>query len=158
MYLADQLYTTNNKDFQDRIDKRELPTCPPRNEGAAHNNIHDTELWYSWEHNGRRVLYHGAPFAVVRWINMWFPPRFGFFGDWFGGALRPLYGNGIRDISIGGDTPSRYWPGYAHALYFKMTKQEPPAVDSVTTALRKAMALDATEWLNTPPIEPANRS
>lgn len=154
MYFADRLYTKNETDFRDRVRKRELATCPPQSEGASYNNIHDTDLWYTWKHRGRRVLYHGAPFAVVRWTNMWFPSVFGFFGDWFGGPLRPLYGNGVRDMRLTEDKPMRLIPGYAHAIYFTMTGTEPPVPGSVISELRKAMALASTDWMKAPVVQP----
>jgi hypothetical protein len=71
------------------------------------------------------VLHDGAPFAVVRWTNLWFPStgkKLGFFRDYFGGPLRPLFGDGILDIPVEGNLErgwKRWIPGYAHALYFK---------------------------------------
>ncbi len=96
------------------------------------------------------MLYHGAPFAVVRWTNMWYPSKFGFFGDWFGGPLGPLFGDGIKDIPLTEDRPARLIPAYAHAIYFKMTKHEPPKPGSVVAELRDAMSLAATEWVTSP--------
>src|SRR5690606_23359937 len=84
----------------------------------------------------RRVLYEGAPFAVVRWTNLYFPARFHFFGDWFGGPLRPLFGTGIKDVVITGNGPgrpgaspikNRHVPGLAHALYFSFPGDPDPA-------------------------------
>lgn len=117
MYFAEQLYTKNRRQFDERVDRRELPTCPPRPEPARGNNINKTRLWYSWNNGGVRDLYHGAPFAVVRWTNLWFPSRFGFLGDWFGGPLGPLSGRGIKDVAMVGNRPGRLIPAYAHALY-----------------------------------------
>lgn len=146
MYFADRLYTRDAHDFQLRIDRWELPTCPPQDEGAPYNNINETALWYSWKHqSGRRMLYHGAPFAVVRWTNMRFPAHRGFFGDWFGGPLAPLYGAGIRDIALEGNRPKSRWPAIAHALYFQFADDTSPP--SVTTHLRDAMDLASSIWL-----------
>jgi hypothetical protein len=168
MYFADRLYTKNEKQFRQRVDRRELPTCPPHNEEQDRNNLNRTRRFYSWPRDiwttgqggrtrvTRRVIYEGAPFAVVRWTNMWFPAAAGIFGDWFGGGLAPLFGNGIRDIPISGNRRpgrrphewfrSRLTPAYAHALYFHFPDDR--TSESVTKALRDAMALDSTSWLD----------
>jgi hypothetical protein len=39
-------------------------------------------------------------------------------GDWFGGALRPVFGPGIRDIEVLGNEPERFKRGSAHTEYF----------------------------------------
>lgn len=164
MYFAHRLYTKNTSQFRQRVERRELPTCPPHDEEDPANNVHGTTRFYSWERKtlrtvdgkrkrvARRVLYEGAPFAVVRWTNVYFPTRAWFFGDWFGGPLAPLFGTGIRDVAVRGNTrPRRAWPpgewfrsrfvpGWAHALYFRFADDDGPT--SVTTALRDAMALE----------------
>jgi hypothetical protein len=145
MYFADQLYTKNRRQFDERVEKRELPTCPPRPELAVGNNINRTRLWYSWNNGGVRDLYHGAPFAVVRWTNLWFPSRFGFFGDWFGGPLGPLFGRGIKDVAVVGNRPGRLIPAYAHALYFRLDGSN--ETGTVRYGLRDAIDLASTSWL-----------
>ena len=97
-------------------DLDELASSPPRTEREDANNIHGTELFFSWNNGGHRVLHDAAPFAVVRWTNFWFPAVAGFLGDWFGGRLAPLFGNGIVDIPVKGNLPHRLAPGAAHAL------------------------------------------
>jgi hypothetical protein len=157
MYFAHRLWTRNSKQFADRVEKRELPLCPPLADRRERNKINGTSRWYSWNNGGRRVLYEGAPFAVVRWTNMWYPPRLSFFGDWFGGRLAPLFGPGIEDIPISGDRPWRLIPAVAHALYFSFA--ESTAGDSATAKLRGAMDLIADDWLQPtvglPPPDPA---
>jgi hypothetical protein len=145
MYFADQLYTKNRRRFDARVERRELPTCPPQPEEAEYNNINGTHLWYSWNNRGRRVLYHGAPFAVVRWTNLWFRPRLGLFGDWFGGPLAPLFGGGIRDVELQGNKPWRWTPGYTHTLYFRFPKDVTES--SATSQLRRAIDLPSADWL-----------
>lgn len=147
MYFADRLYTRDYADFARRVKRWELPTCPPQDEGADYNNVNDSDLWFSWKHeSGRRMLYHGAPFAVTRWTNMWFPAHAGFLGDWFGGPLAPLYGPGITDIALQGNRTRSRWPALAHAKYFSFPDDLSAA--SVTTKLREAMDLASTEWLS----------
>lgn len=145
MYFADQIYTTSRQEFERRVKRYELPTCPPQPEGKQANNVHDTTLWFSWGDDEHRELYYGAPFAVTRWTNMWFPAEKGFFGDWFGEALAPLFGPGVLDIPIKGNKPGRFFPGKAHAQYFDYPKDTDD--ESVTTHLRRHLDLASSGWL-----------
>jgi hypothetical protein len=144
MYMADRILTRNRRQFMERVSRRELPTCPPQTEPGTGTDIHGT-LLFSWTDRGVRVLDHAAPFAVVRWTNAWFPARFFFFGDWFGGPLRPLFGNGILDRRLEANGWRSRIPAYAHALYYHFERDE--QTDSVTTHLRQSMGLAATPWL-----------
>jgi hypothetical protein len=88
----------------------------------------------------REVLGSQSVFAVTRWTNIWFPVIRGELrGDWFGGALRPLFGPGIRDIAVQGNTPERFKPGSAHSEYF--THPEKADEGDVAWYIRKALAL-----------------
>lgn len=160
MYFADRLLAgTGRHSFRARVERREMPTCPPQNEEAEYNNINVTKRYYSYRARGpgnvkRRVLFEGAPFAVVRWTNLYFPARLHFFGDWFGGPLRPLFGAGIRDVVITGNRPrdrrgaslikSRLSPGWAHALYFSFADDE--AEDGAASQIRDALDLHRRSW------------
>ncbi|MFD3722849.1 hypothetical protein [Streptomyces sp. NPDC058674] len=148
MSFADLLYTRTREKFDEKVDRREIPTCPPQSYDRP-RGTERTDLYYSHDWHDRSVVYDGAPFAVVRWTNLWFPavPRaFGFFGDWFGGPLRPLFGNGILDIPVRGNLPKRLVPAFAHTLYFKYPDKRDN--DSVTQHLQVALALGD---LGTPP-------
>ena len=159
MYMADRLYTLNPDEFELRIDRRELPTCPPRPDAGPGYPDDPGRRRLSYNNGGRRVLYHGAPFAVVRWTNLWFPPRLRFFGDWFGGPLAGRFGKGIRDIKLAGNLPWRLLPGAAHALYVSFPTDLRP--ESVTTQLRAAMDLASTSWtaatVDAPEPDPTSR-
>lgn len=160
VYFADQLVTRDRTRFDERVAKRELPTCPPCPEPADYNNVNELPRWYSWKNHGRRVLYHGAPFAVVRWTKLWFPAHLGFLGDWFGGPLSPLFGAGIREIPLTCNRWRSWLPGYAHALYLHFLDDE--RQESVTTRLRLALDLASTAWLlptlDAPAADGATRS
>lgn len=145
MYLADHLVTADRKTFDARVSRWELPTCPPQDEGAEYNDVHRTGRWFSWNNKGRRVLYHGAPFAVTRWTNVWFPARAGIFGDWLGGPLAPLFGDGIADIEISGNRPASLVPARPQSKYFAYPDDTTPG--SVTTTIRNSLDLAATDWV-----------
>ena len=162
MYFADRLYLRNRREFDRRVARGELPVSPPisdpdprttpdpeLSQGTAPREeattVDQSLPRFTWRRN-RRVLHESAPFAVVRWTNLWFPHRSGS-GDWFGGPLSPLYGNGIRDVEIRGNTRGRWlWlsgrlvPGLAHSRYFRFPGDTRP--ESVTTVLQQAMDLD----------------
>jgi hypothetical protein len=149
MYFADVLYTKNREEFWQRVQKTELPTCPPQSQPTVEGtNVATTQPRYSYVYFDDRSLYHGAPFAVVRWTNMWFPTRALFFGDWFGGPLTPLFGRGIRDIELTGNKRKRLRPAAAHTLYFKFP--DDTKHDSVTTHLRNTLDLASSSWLPEP--------
>ncbi|MFI5511214.1 hypothetical protein ACIA48_27460 [Mycobacterium sp. NPDC051804] len=81
-----------------------------------------------------------SPFAVMNWTNFWFPVTRGSRrGDWFGGALAPLFGAGIRDIAVTGNEPERLKPGLAHAEYFSHPDED--AEGDIAWHLRRTLAL-----------------
>jgi hypothetical protein len=45
------------------------------------------------------MLHHAAPFAAVRWTNIYDPAMVVFFGDVICGPLRQIFGPAIVDIS-----------------------------------------------------------
>ena len=146
MYLADQIMTKDWSAFRRRILRRELPTCPPQPDLDFAGRIGGEYSYpYPYPTYDRTVFYHGAPFSVVRWTNMWFPAKLGLFGDWFGGPLRPLFGRGIHDIKLDYNKLMALFPALAHTKYFAYPNDLEP--NSPTSHLHAAMALDSTEWL-----------
>jgi hypothetical protein len=143
MYFAHRLMTLNPAQFETRVERRDFPTCPPQPDEGNPGTPERRRL--SYNNGGRRVLYHGAPFAVVRWTNFWFPARLWFFGDWFGGPLGELFGHGIKDIKLGGNRPRSLVPAAAHAWYLAFPRDTTPS--SATTVLREHMDLASSEWV-----------
>ncbi len=127
MYLADQIYTSSRPEFEARVARHEFPTCPPVEDVVTTRATQrvDRDPRWSWESKGRRVLHDAAPFAITRWTNLWFPSRWLFFGDWFGGPLGPLFGTGVRDVGVTSGNRRRLIPGYAHAWYFTAIQRHP---------------------------------
>jgi hypothetical protein len=150
MYFADLLVTANRDHFDRRIGRREFPTCPPQPDERPSADPKQPPV-YSFLSDGRRVLYHGAPFAVVRWTNMWFPARLRFFGDWFGGPLAPLFGRGVQDVPLDRNDWKSRIPAGAHALYFSFG--DVVGEGTVTQELRETMDLASSAWvpLESPP-------
>ena len=171
MNFADQIYTKDTAQFAARMDLRELQSCPPQSETADEHdekwppqyrpnaNAHSTFFSYVthdkrtrgdggafWRHTRR--LHEAAAFAPVRWTNMWYPARWHFFGDWFGGSLRRLYGAGIADIELTGDAPRSRIPGYAHSVY--VTTRDYDTDGAFAKEFRRALDLESGAWLPAP--------
>jgi len=171
MNFADQIYTKDTGEFEERKARRELQSCPPQGEIVDA----DDEQWppehrpqanghpqffsyvthdkrrrddgseYVWH---TRRLHEAAAFAPVRWTNLWYPARLHFFGDWFGGGLRRLYGPGISDIALTGDTPRSRIPGYAHGVY--VTTRDYDTDGAFAAEFRRALDLESGAWLPRP--------
>lgn len=158
MYFADLLFTRSRDEFDDMIKTAELPICPPQNHNLMPQGPEPQGVNYVWSNQGRQVLSHAAPFAVVRWTNMFFEAEKGWSGDWFGGRLRPLFGKGILDIPIQGNLPHRRKPGIAHAKYFDFP--DDPASDGVAKLLQQHLQLnlDLSDLLKTPKHDEKSRT
>ena len=83
---ADVLLAESEVAFQEGKRQREFPTAPargrnPRDHGLLGRTYEDDEAAH-YVH----ILHHGAPFAVTRWTNLYFP------GDIIGGPVARLFG------------------------------------------------------------------
>lgn len=142
MYFADLLYTRTREQFRELVRRAEVPVCPPipRSQMVEKSELPEREAYCS-KHLGRWVPYHAAPFAAVRWTNLYFPAEAGFWGDWFGGPLRGLFGPGVLDIPVMGNEgrhapkagskdgysrglKRRTTPGAAHGFYFSFPEED----------------------------------
>lgn len=143
------LLAESEDDFESRKRQREFPTCPPQHDakGYAYSDPQPVEVG-----EGKKFtplfLHHAAPFAMTRWTNLYFPAFFGLFGDFVGGRLRPVLGNGIKDLRV----RTRSWGGLAqytlkaHTSYWNASDTEPPDTTSgdcelSLIALKRALAL-----------------
>jgi hypothetical protein len=98
------------------------------------------ELFDGLVRRGALVLGSHSPFTITRWTNLWFPVTRGSLrGDWFGGALDPLFGPGIRDIAVQGNQPERFKRGSAHNEYFRHPEMDDEG--DFAWHLRKTLAL-----------------
>ena len=106
--------------FEGLMRRGALVGCPPRSDAQSVGSCGHTPASYRWKDSKEReVLGPQSPFAVTRWTNYWFPViRGSSRGDWFGGALGPLFGPGIRDVQVAGNQPERFKRGSAHTEYF----------------------------------------
>ena len=114
---AQMLLAENKHDFKRRIIQKELPINPP---------VRD-KLGYAFLRKPIRVnddfrfwpvqLHYAAPFATTRWTNIYFPAKFGIFGDSIGGELSKVFGQGIKDVPVTVDSWRRYTL-LAHNMYW----------------------------------------
>ncbi|MEW8564063.1 MAG: hypothetical protein AB2541_18280 [Candidatus Thiodiazotropha sp.] len=136
---AQILMATNKKNLREKQDMFEIPRCPPVKEPFAHNKW-DGDTWYSWRNSQHhRIIYHAAPFAIVRWTNLWFQ------SDWFAGPLSSYFGYGINDLKLHNGPLRTRIPLWAHTQYFKYCKEnEPP---EFIRQIRMKLDLKADNWL-----------
>lgn len=113
---ADYLLADGKYPIERREHDRELPTCPPqlddqRDIGYLDNRYRLPNGCWSEKETSKKLLHHAALFACTRWTNIYFK------SDIIGGKTKPLFGAGIQDIPLDGDTirgrlvlaHTRYW-------------------------------------------------
>jgi hypothetical protein len=126
---------------QDQLDRgqkdRRFPVCPPVSEGAdgflyRPDRRNHSDLW---------SMHHAAPFAAVRWTNIYDPSHGIIFGDMIGGSVtNPAganFGPGITDIPV---TIRRAWARpfdrfFTHTLYWTETTKPSPQLEPLRKAL-----------------------
>ena len=144
--------------FDDLVRRGALVRCPPRSETLPVESDDQPPVNYRWSRSGpREVLGSQSPFAITRWTNLWFPVIRGeLAGDWFGGALRPVFGPGIRDIEVLGNEPERFKRGSAHTEYFAHPDRgnEGDAAWHIRMTLGLQTHAVLERLLNAPPPEP----
>jgi hypothetical protein len=112
---ANVLFAKNDKAFCDAKRQRELPTCPPQREDCRDDGL----LWRKIDgvNPAVRILHHGAPFAITRWTNLYFP------GDIIGGPVADLFGSGIKDVELCPalrEWPDSLFPARSHTRYWEL--------------------------------------
>lgn len=137
---AEILFAEDKNELRKRQADRELPTCPPADDGGKYSYRLSPYL-VNGEKRTLRVLHHAAPFAVTRWTNIFVPLKLGILGDWVGGPLRALFGNGIVDVPL---SKARFasLPLLSHVYYWRASSRSPS-----TQAIVRALDLDCRRWL-----------
>jgi hypothetical protein len=141
---AGTLLARSPADLDTMISDLELPTCPP------HYEPKDLTFPDSYFADGSirwlKVLPHAAPFAVTRWTNIYAPVRGIVAGDPIGGPLAPVFGQGIKDVSVQ-ITP--WWRGrspLAHTSYWRRAPGTEPG--AAIRVLLEATDLESRGWLD----------
>lgn len=100
-------------DFEHKVERRELPTCPPNRSTTIHAGYYTVPLSAEAEPVGKdhQILHHAAQFAVTRWTNIHLP------NDPIGYRLEHL-GRGICELKVEpcADGPSMF---RAHTSYWR---------------------------------------
>jgi pimeloyl-ACP methyl ester carboxylesterase len=99
---AHVLMANGKHDFDRRVAEREFPRCPPQRDRKAQNEQGMRGFYRFADDEGGAAIkpHHAAVFAFTRWVNLYFPARRVVFGDLVGGPVRPLFGEGIKDVSM----------------------------------------------------------
>lgn len=114
---ADILVASDKQDLQEKIDLRELATCPPTPE-KIRGKLHFS---YSGRETDGTIPHHAAVFAATRWTNIYFPCEWVVKGDVIGGPVGDLFGHGIRDLSVQSDEQEGL---LLHTYYWKSKYQD----------------------------------
>lgn len=111
--------------------ERRFPICPPLAEGLdgflyQPERLSNSEIWSA---------HHAAPYAAVRWTNIYDPHNVILQGDIISGPLQPNFGLGIKDIQVRikrGGVFSRF---FTHTLYWTDTGSRSVQLDLLRDAL-----------------------
>lgn len=126
---AEFLLAKDRADLDARQSARELPTCPPYREtldasvlaaaqaaGLPIQKVAGDARLMVFPDHGRWTLHHAAPFALVRWTNVYDKARRVVLGDPISGPVAPQFGAGVRDLNLAeieapssSFTHTRYW-------------------------------------------------
>lgn len=149
---AEFLLANSAPDLDGRKANREFPTSPPVRElldpqllsraqaaGLPVNPNRPELSCFALAPNSKQwQLHHAAPYAVVRWTNIFDPAREIFRGDIISGPLAPMFGPGFVDVdlrALRGQSQS-----FTHTKYWDMenTTTVPPQVAELRKALNLA--------------------
>jgi hypothetical protein len=154
---AEFLIAADRTDLEVRKAARELPQSPPYREFLDPNVLQRAQATQAMpiedpadqtrlmsypvvNLNDTWMLHHAAPFAPVRWTNVYDPARLVFFGDVIGGPLRLVFGPGIRDVDLKLARGNRQSRTFTHTKYWAL--DEPSRI----RACRDAVNLLDRPW------------
>lgn len=104
--------------FTQRLVDREVPQCP-----AVYSDK-DGTLTFTPTGQDRanvRLLHNAALFGLTRWTNLFFPSRV-FNGDFIGGPLQGVLGQGMKDVPLATKGRKLSW----HTWYWRWTGGDAP--------------------------------
>lgn len=147
---AQTLLAETLQEFEAALKRRELATSPPHFEEFDGGRKRFT---YCRQHGladdpdaGPRAPHNAAPFAAVRWTNVYFPSSGVLRGDLVGGAASTVFGPGVTDIAARAPLYGGWMP---HLHYFDVKADTRPWGDAGwrdhRDALREGVALEDGE-------------
>ena len=125
--------------FQARATQREFTLCPPITETPD-------KITYDPRPQGGdyRVPHHGAPFAAVRWTNIYAPRKNILWGDAVGGPVAPLFGAGVKDIKLEGTVAKDF---IAHTHYWDVGRADGVHLVALRAAVNLFDGPDENLWM-----------
>lgn len=140
---VDTLHARSPDDLRTRIGQLELPACPPHC-GSSKLAVSEKYL-VDGQIRSMRMLTSGAPFALIRWTNLYFPTRGIVFGDPVGGPVAPMLGAGIKDVPVTTKSWFRRRTPLAHTAYWRRPSARNDA--SPSRELLEAVGIESGRWL-----------
>ncbi|MEM8948852.1 MAG: hypothetical protein AAGC99_05915, partial [Pseudomonadota bacterium] len=132
---AEFLMARNREIFDQRIKERSLSSCPPFLETyETKRGKPPEERRFSYSNPakpGKWFMHHAAVFAPVRWTNIYDDDFMIIYGDVFSGAVAPLFGSAVEDISVTVQNEALCSRFFTHSSYWTWNHGEdddsPPA-------------------------------
>lgn len=93
-------YITDNRNFMEKVNGKEIPVCPPCMESGDKTLFFGRKDFEIENEHGEirkstvEFLNHAALFAVTRWTNVYFT------SDFVGSDANRLFGKGVKDVEI----------------------------------------------------------
>ena len=141
--------------FDDLVADRAMPTSPPQTSSVRSPKPGTFRRAFTFTHSyaiegedrQRSVLVpdHAAPFALVRWTNVFFPHTGVMHGDPVGGPLQPAFGEWIADVPL--PHPGGGFAGFAHTKYVDISRGRAHA-DQLRRAMNLEVRHDIASWLS----------
>lgn len=130
---ASMLMNKKPEDFERKKLQREFATAPPQMDHEdKHFAFHQQYKTKEGKPVTINVLHHAAQFAVTQWTNIYYK------NDWVGGAMDPVFGNGIRDIELKAkDKWLRSVPMSTHTKYW--SRQESEGLEIIKELLKRSL-------------------
>ena len=147
---AEFLLASSPADLKSRIAARELPQSPPFRETLDADVLARAEATHAMPiatpPEATRLmsyplvdspdawrLHHAAPFAVVRWTNVFDPAFLVLCGDVISGPIAPVFGPAIVDIDLKKRRGGRQSWSFTHTKYWSL--DEAPRIDACREAV-----------------------
>ncbi|PKQ15001.1 MAG: hypothetical protein CVT67_11435 [Actinobacteria bacterium HGW-Actinobacteria-7] len=145
---ASILLATSPDDLAERQRERELPTCPPRSQRAEDSFTYPCRISDECGHPAGTapILHTSAPFACVRWTNLYFA------SDFIGGLLKGADKRHWNCRYLTGFTPlshNMYWQPAKARRFWSST---PPKTWNAIRRLRGAMSANDMKLVQFPSI------
>jgi hypothetical protein len=134
---GDFLLAASKARFREMLKRRTLPSAPPL--------LLDPDGTFTFVDGERQeeAIHHAAPFAMVRWTNLFFPASWMLHGDMVGGEVHKVFGGGVADVEV----RTAAWRGWlAHTAYWLRDPRDGTGRGSPLPELRRALDLEGSTF------------